>query len=78
MTLMMAKSGQINETYLKNPEARLVLFYMITSIYCHIGAEEDYTSNPFVPPASYFRLLGNGAQWELENYLALEKARGVL
>jgi hypothetical protein len=51
----------MDNLYKYNPEARLVLFYMICGIYCHIGAEEDYTSNPFIPPASYFRLLGNGA-----------------
>jgi hypothetical protein len=51
---------------------------MICGIYCHIGAEEDYTGNPFVPPASYFRLLGNGAQLALENYYRSERNKGVL
>lgn len=75
---MMAESEQIDKLYLENPDARLVLFYMICGIYCHIGAEEDYTGNPFVPPASYFRLLGNGAQLALENYYRSERNKGVL
>lgn len=78
LVFMMAKAGQIKEEYIYNEDMRLVLFYMMCGIYCHIGAEEDYTSNPFIPPASYLRLLGNGAQQELEKYLKIERARGVL
>ena len=73
----MIKAGQMDEIYLYDEEARLVMFYMMSALYCHIGAEEDYTGNPFIPPASYFRLLGNGAQQELENYFKIERARGV-
>ena len=77
LVLMMVEAGQMDNLYKYNPEARLVLFYMICGIYCHIGAEEDYTSNPFIPPASYFRLLGNGAQQALEDYCRSEINKGV-
>lgn len=77
VVLMMAKSGQIDKKYLDDAEARLILFYMITGINCHIGTEEDHTGNPFVPCASYLRLLGNGAKEALEYFYTIEKERGI-
>ena len=42
---------------------------------CHIGAEEDYTQNPHLLPASYFRFFGNGAVEEMIRYYNIEIAR---
>lgn len=73
----MAAAGQIDNKYFRDENARLLLFAATISLYCHVGAEEDYTSNIFIPPTSYFRLLGNGALEELMRYHKYEENRGV-
>lgn len=45
-----------------------MMFMMVCGLYCHIGVEEDYTSNPSIVPCSYLRLLGNGAQDAMLHY----------
>ena len=76
LALTMAIAGQIDYKYAQDADARLLLFYCMTSCTCHIGAEEDYTQNPSLLPTSYFKLLGNGAIDELINYFKVEIARG--
>ena len=78
LAITMALAGQIQEKYATDPEARLLLFSCLGGIMCHIGAEEDYTQNPHLMPASYFRFFGNGAIEELINYYNVEIARGEL
>lgn len=68
LAITMAQCGQINKKYAVDEQARLLLFYCLTGITCHIGVEEDYTQNPSILPTSYFRLLGNGAIDEMLLY----------
>lgn len=75
--LALAAAGQIDKKYLTDENARLLLFSVTIGLYCHVGAEEDYTSNIFIPPVSYFRLFGNGAVEELMRYHKYEENRGV-
>lgn len=78
LVLQLAAAGQIEEKYLTDEQARFVLFLMVMNVYCHVGVEEDYTSNIFIPPVSYIRFFGNGAQEALENYIRYEKREGVM
>ena len=78
LVLQMAAAGQIDQKYLTDEQARFVLFLLVMNVYCHVGVEEDYTSNIFIPPASYIRFFGNGAQEALENYIRYEKREGVM
>lgn len=78
LILQMASMGQIDKKYLTSEQDRFILFLLISNIYCHVGVEEDYTSNIFIPAASYIRLLGNGAQSALEDYIRFEIREGVL
>lgn len=74
--ITLAACGQIQEKYLHNEDEQKLLFMSLIGLSCHIGAEEDYTQNPFLFPYSYFRYLGNGAVDELLNYYKLEILRG--
>lgn len=78
LLITMALAGQIQPKYVYDAEARTFLFSCLGGIMCHIGAEEDYTQNPCLMPASYFRFFGNGALEELVNYYNIEIARGEL
>lgn len=74
--MILAKYGQILPKYYDNEDEQKMLFYFIQGFLCHIGGEEDYTSNPFLLPYSYFRYLGNGALDEMIDYYKLEVSRG--
>lgn len=76
LALPMALSGQIDKKYAYSEEDRTLMFWLICALYCHIGAEEDYTQNPSIIPATYLRLLGNGAIDALFKYYRIEAARG--
>lgn len=75
MAITMALAGQIDKKYAEDADARLLLFYSFIGVMCHIGAEEDYTQNPSLMPASYYRYLGNGAVDEMINYMNIEMKR---
>lgn len=75
LAITMALSGQIMEKYAYDDEARTFLFCCLGGVMCHIGAEEDYTQNPHLLPASYFRFFGNGAVEEMIRYYNIEIAR---
>ena len=72
----LAACGQIEEKYMHDEDAQKMLYYMLLGLMCHIGAEEDYTQNPYLMPFSYYRYLGNGAVEELLKYYKLEVLRG--
>lgn len=78
LILLMAKAGQIDEKYLHDKEARLLLFIFTTSISCHIGIEEDLTHNVFAVPTSYLKLFGNGAMDAYIKYITVERDRGYI
>jgi hypothetical protein len=46
--LALANSNQIKKEYLTDEHKRLVLFYLISGVYCHVGSEEDFTGSPYV------------------------------
>lgn len=75
MAVTMACAGQIDEKYAYNEDERLMMFMMVCGLYCHIGVEEDYTSNPSIVPCSYLRLLGNGAQDAMLHYYRILVSR---
>lgn len=72
----LAEVNQIDPKYVNDSDARLLLFFLTLGVSCHIGAEEDYTQNPFVMPFSYLRLFGNGALEAMLDYYKLEVLRG--
>ena len=76
LAIPMALSGQIDRKYAYSEEDRTLMFWLICSLYCHIGAEEDYTQNPNIIPTTYLKLLGNGAIEALFKYYRIEVARG--
>ena len=71
----LAYDGLHGEKYAYDDEARTFLFCCLGGVMCHIGAEEDYTQNPHLLPASYFRFFGNGAVDEMIRYYNIEIAR---
>ena len=66
--LFAAQAGLIDKKYLYDVHARTILYYLSIGLMCHIGVEEDNTSNTFVYPLTYVCLLGNGAVDELLAY----------
>lgn len=74
--ITLAACGQIDSKYLNNEDEQKLLFYALIGLTCHIGAEEDYTQNPYLKPYSYYRYLGNGAVNALLDYYKLEVLRG--
>ena len=74
--ITLAECGQIDAKYKYDEDAQKMVFFAIIGLTCHIGAEEDYTQNPFLMPYSYYRYLGNGALDEMINYYKLEVLRG--
>lgn len=75
MAVTMAQAGQIDNKYAWSEDDRLMMFMMVCGLYCHIGVEEDYTSNPSIVPCSYLRLLGNGAQDAMLRYYKILVSR---
>lgn len=78
MATTMACAGQIDQKYAYNEDDRLLMFMMTCGLYCHIGVEEDYTTNPSIVPCSYLRLLGNGAMEEMIRYYRILVNRGAM
>lgn len=78
LAIPMALCGQIDKKYAYSEEDRTLMFFLIASLYCHIGVEEDYTQNPNIIPTTYLKLLGNGAIEELFKYYSLEIKRGEM
>lgn len=78
LALLMAKAGQIDEKYAYSADDRTLLFFVMTSIYCHVGNEEEFTGNQSLPPASLFRIFGNGAIDEMIKYMNTEIHRGEI
>ena len=72
----MAAAGQIDQKYLTDEQARLLLFYVCCSICCHVGNEEDFTQNLFLTPTSIIKAFGNGAIDAMVKYLTLGEKRG--
>lgn len=72
----LARCGQIESRYATDYDEQLSLYLCLLGLMCHIGAEEDYTQNPFLMPFSYYRYLGNGAVHEMLEYYKLEVMRG--
>lgn len=76
--LTMAKAGQIQSNYGESAEDRLLAYYMISGLMCHIGVEEDYTQNSSILPTTYLRLLCNGAIEKMITYYNVEVSRGEI
>lgn len=74
--ILLAKYGHILPKYFKDEDQQKLLFYFVQGFLCHIGAEEDYTQNPYLAPFSYLKYFGNGAIDELIEYYQLEVMRG--
>ena len=67
MMLSLVSSGQIGEIFL-DQQQRNKLFLMSTGMTCHTGHSVE-TRNTYCLPTSYFKLLGNGAMEELQDYM---------
>lgn len=75
--LALGAAGQIDTKLLFDYDLRLLLFYAIGGLWCPIACAFD-TSNYFIMPTSYFKLLGNGAIEALIKYYNYEIERGII
>lgn len=75
--LALCAANQVEKIFLSDYDLKLLLFYAICGLWCPIACSFE-TSNIFLMPTSYFKLLGNGAIESLIKYYNYEINQGVI